>query len=234
MEAVSAATMATDRYRSPGSSRDSSRKKRRYHYKQSPEPEKYSDIDSRSSSGSISSGRSTHVPAPAHNSITSSSFTRQHRPANNSLGNNGGGGGDEGEGEGDDARARRRRAHSSHGHRKPLRQQHHHHHHHHRRKALPAPDEEYEKAGAPTTVAIREEYPVQTVPRTHQREPSPDEEEVHDHRPRPLSRRQGTRHPERRRAHSEPQRANAADQGFFMAAVMVLVGLFICLGEADE
>lgn len=200
--------MAGHRYRSPGSSRGSSRKKRRYHYENSFAAEKDSDLDSRSS---ISSNRSssTCVPVLAPSSTSSSS---RHRHVHESHG--------------DDEDSRH--LHSSHRHRKHRRS------HHHQRKALPAPDEQDEKLGGyPTTVAIREEYPVQRIPRSRQRDLSPDEEEVYDHRPRPLSRRHGSSHPERRRVQSESQGVNNADRNFFVAAAMVLVSLFICMGEAD-
>lgn len=201
--------MAGHRYRSPGSSRGSSRKKRRYHYEEKFEAEKDSDLDSRSS---ISSNRSSGTCVPVLASSSTSSSTR-HRHANDSH----------------DHDADSRHSHSSHRHRKYRRS-----HHHHQRKALPAPDEEDEKIGVyPTTVAIREEYPVQRIPHSRQRDLSPDEEEVYDHRPRPLSRRHGSSHPERRRGQSESQGVNNEDRNFFVAAAMVLVGLFICMGEAD-
>lgn len=202
--------MAGHRYRSPGSSRGGSRKKRRYAYDDSDsfEAGKDSDLDSRSS---ISSSRSssTCVPVLAPSSISSST---RHRHSNSHN---------------DDDDDDSRHSHSSHHrHRKHRRS-------HHQRKALPAPDEEDEKLGYPTTVAIREEYPVQTIPRSRERALSPDDEEVYDHRPRPLSRRHGSRYPERRRGQGESQGVNNADRGFVMAAVMVLVSLFICMGEAD-
>lgn len=201
--------MAGHRYRSPGSSRGSSRKKRRYHYDNSYEAEKDSDLDSRSS---ISSNRSssTCVPVLAPSS-TSSSARRRHS--------------DDSHGHDQDSR----HSHNSHRHRK-----HRHSYHKHQRKALPAPDEEDEKLGGyPTTVAIREEYPVQRIPRSRQRDLSPDEEEIYDHRPRPLSRHHGSSHPDRRRVQNESQGVNNADRNFFVAAAMVLVSLFICMGEAD-
>ncbi|KAJ4389963.1 hypothetical protein N0V93_007436 [Gnomoniopsis smithogilvyi] len=196
-----------DRYRSPASSRGGSRKKRRFHYKNNPEAKGDSDIDSRSSisSNRSSSSSSTCVPVLSPSSIDSSTRPRHTDDRHWD----------------DDSR----RSQSSRRRRK--------HHRHHGRKALPAPDEEDEKPGYSTTVAIRDEYPVQTVPRRRQRDLSPDEEEVYDYRPRPLSRRHGTRYPERRRGHSESQGANNADRGFLMAAVMVIVSLFICIGEAD-
>lgn len=182
-----------DRYRSPASSRGSSRKRRRFHRKERAEFKKDSDLDSRSS---MSSTRS------------SSSTSTRHRHADDRHYD-------------DDSR----HSQSSHRRRK--------HRRHHQRKALPAPDEHDEKPEYSTTVAIREEYPVQRVPRAHQRDLSPDEEEVYDYRPRPLSRRHGSRYPERRRVQNDSRRVNNADRGFCMAAVMVLVSLFICIGEAD-
>lgn len=196
--------MAGHRYRSPGSSRGGSRKKRRYTYDDSLEAGKDMDLDSRSS---ISSSRSSSTCVPVLSPSSISSSTR-HRHSNSH---------DE-----DDSR----HSHGSHRHRKHRRS-------HHQRKALPAPDEEDEKLGYPTTLAIREEYPVQTIPRSRERALSPDEEQVYDHRPRPLSRRHGSRYPERHRRQSESQGVNHADRGFVMAAVMVLVSLFICMGEAD-
>lgn len=95
-----------------------------------------------------------------------------------------------------------------------------------RQRALPAPDEE-------RAVVVRGDQPVQAVPRAHHDDWSEDDEEdVYNCRPRPVSRRDSGRHPERRRDHRAGSRRKG-DQGFLLAAAMVMMSLVVCCVEAD-
>ncbi|KAK2613652.1 hypothetical protein N8I77_000551 [Diaporthe amygdali] len=122
-----------------------------------------------------------------------------------------------------------RSSHRSHSHRHHQRSRRHSHRH---RQKLLGPAEDGEKPRDSMALAVREEYQVQTVPRAHLAEVS-DEEEVYDHRPKPLSHRS--------RSHAggvggarQGQRSSHADKGFFMAAAALAVSLIICCGEVDN
>lgn len=99
---------------------------------------------------------------------------------------------------------------------------------------MPSSDDgQDEKEQDPMTVAVRDEYPVQTVPRAYYASrddcyPSSDEEEVYDYRPRPVSQRGRFSSP------SSQQRGannNGAEKGFLVAAAMVALSLVVCCAE---
>lgn len=135
----------------------------------------------------------------------------------------------------EDETYRRRRSSRSSRHRERDRDR----HRRHPKALMPSPAEDDEKAHNPmTAVAVRDEYPVQTVPPAYRRnDPSSDEEEVYDHRPRPVSRRGASRGFTPAHHQQQQQGANNnnnAEQGFLMAAVMVALSLVICCGEVEE
>lgn len=132
-----------------------------------------------------------------------------------------------------------RSSHRSHSHRHHQRSHRHSHHHHHRRQKLLGPAEDGEKArGGGMTLAVREDYQVQTVPRAHHHvDDDSDGEEVYDHRPKPLSHRSHSHagvSTAGGRGGARGQQASDADKGFFMAAAALAVSLIICCGEADN
>lgn len=131
-----------------------------------------------------------------------------------------------------------RSSHRSHSHRHHQRS-HRHSHHHHRRQKLLGPAEDGEKArDGGMTLAVREDYQVQTVPRAHHHvDDDSDGEEVYDHRPKPLSHRSHSHagvSTAGGRGGARGQQASDADKGFFMAAAALAVSLIICCGEADN
>lgn len=84
-------------------------------------------------------------------------------------------------------------------------------------------------------LAIREDYPVQMVPHAvvpRARSLSSDVEQVYDHRPRPLSRRNRKRDAERHQP--SPVQANDSDKGIFVAAVVFMMSLVICCSGLDD
>lgn len=115
------------------------------------------------------------------------------------------------------------------------RRKHRHLHHRPSRALAPAPHEEDEDArDARMQLAIRgrEEWGVQTVPRAHRRSPSlsSDEEEVYDHRPRPVSQRR----PAGPATQRQQQAGGDAEKGFLVAAGLFVMGLVICCSGAEE
>jgi hypothetical protein len=125
-----------------------------------------------------------------------------------------------------------RSSHRSHSQRHHKRS---HRHSHHRRQKLLGPAEEGEKPRDSTALTVREDYQVQTVPRAHtQYGDDSDEEEVYDHRPKPLSHRSHSHVGVSSRGGARGPHASDAEKGFFMAAAALAVSLIICCGDADN
>lgn len=118
------------------------------------------------------------------------------------------------------------------------RRKHRHLHHRPSRALVPAPHEEDEEAPdgrMQLAVRGREEWGVQTVPRAHRRSPSlsSDEEEVYDHRPRPVSQRRSAGEPTQR-GRQRQQAGGDAEKGFFVAAGLFVMGLVICCSGNED
>lgn len=196
----------SDRY-GPGSTRRNPRKKSRY---ESSSDDGHSAIYSEKGGDSDSGG--SYIPASNASSRRRSSSRSQHHHHHEHS----------------------RSSHRSHSHRNHQRS---HRHSHHRRQKLLGPAEDDEKSRDTMALAVREDYQVQTVPRAHHADDSDDdEEEVYDHRPKPVSHRGHSHVGVSGRGHGAARGPHASDaeKGFFMAAAALAVSLIICCGDADN
>lgn len=213
----------SDRY-GPSSSRRHPRKTSRY---ESSSDDGQSAVYSEKDGGS-DSGRS-YVPASTTSSRRRSSPRSHHHHSH-------------GHGHGhshhhhDQSRSSPRSSHHSHRHHHQRSRRH---SHHHGKKLLgPATAEDPEKSrdGGSMALAVRDDeyYQVQTVPRAAHLAEVSDDEEVYDHRPKPLSHRSRSHVGAAGGAGAQGRQASDADKGFFMAAAALAVSLIICCGEVDN
>ncbi|POS80672.1 hypothetical protein DHEL01_v200919 [Diaporthe helianthi] len=198
----------SDRY-GQSSARRNPRRKSRY---ESSEDEGHPAVYSEKHGDSDSGG--SYIPASTASSRRRSSSRSQHHQHHSHQGHR---------------RDPSHRSHSQWNHERN------HRHRHHRRQELlgPAEDDEKPREGG-MAVAIREEYAVQTVPRVHHPhadDSADEEEEVYDHRPKPVSHRS---HSHVGVSTSGRRQASNADKGFFMAAAALAVSLIICCDDADN